>query len=197
MTKPLHFWYEFASPYACLAALRVEDLAKTKGVEVTWHPFLLGAIYKMMNMPTPPMQLTPQKEAYMWMDAKRQAKKYGISCVPPSKFPRVAVLPARVALLGREAGWCPEFSRRIFLANFTKDQEINEPSVVGAILEDIGLDPEETIKKAESPENKLALRQETQKAYDLGIFGVPTWFVGSEVFWGNDRLEEALDLAVS
>lgn len=197
MTKTVDFWYEFASPYACLAALRIGDLAKKKGVEVVWHPFLLGAIYKKMKLPILPMQLTPQKEKYMWMDATRQARKYGIACIPPTEFPRVAVLPARVALLGRKEGWGPEFSRQVFLANFTKDQEIDDPEIVAGILDQMGLDSKEIITRALSPGNKLALRKETEKAYDLGIFGVPTFFVDGEMFWGNDRLEQALEAALN
>jgi len=197
MSKKLHFWYEFASPYACLAALRIEEMAAPKGVDVVWHPFLLGAIFKMMNIPSPPMQLTPQKEAYMWMDAKRQAKKYGIPCIPPSVFPRVAVLPARVALLGREEGWCPEFSRQVFLANFTRDEDIAKPEIIAPILKNMGLNAEKIIEKAEGEGNKQALRSETQKAYDIGVFGVPTFFAGDDMYWGNDRLEEVLEVAAS
>lgn len=198
MTKPtMDFWYEFASPYACLTALRIEDLAEAAGVEVVWHPFLLGAIYKMMELPAPPMQLCPQKEAYMWLDAKRQARLYGFSFKAPSQFPRVAVLAARVALVGRGQGWCPEFSKAVYKANFVDDLDIAKVEIIAAILERIGLDPVTTIEKAQTPENKLALRDKTQEAYDKDIFGVPTFFVGDEIYWGNDRLEQALKAAIS
>lgn len=198
MTKPkLHFWYEFASPYACLAAFQIEDTAKAAGVEVVWHPFLLGAIFKMMKMPALPMQGCPQKVAYMWMDAVRQAKHYGVAFKKPSQFPRVAVLPARVALVGRDQGWCPEFSKEVFKANFVEDQDIGRVEVIAGILERMGLDPLALIEKAQTPENKLVLRDETQEAYDKGIFGVPTFFVGEEIFWGNERLDQALKLAVT
>ncbi|MHA1544226.1 MAG: 2-hydroxychromene-2-carboxylate isomerase, partial [Alphaproteobacteria bacterium] len=153
MTKPtMDFWYEFASPYACLTALRIEDLAEAAGVEVIWRPFLLGAIYKMMELPAPPMQLCPQKEAYMWLDAKRQAGLYGFPFKAPSQFPRVAVLAARVALVGRGQGWCPEFSKAVYKANFADDLEIAKVEIIAGILERIGLDPVTTIEKAQTPE---------------------------------------------
>lgn len=196
MTKAgLDFWFEFASPYACLAAFQVEDIAKAAGVGVVWHPFLLGAIYKMMELPAPPMQLCPQKEAYMWMDAARQAKHYGVAFKKPGQFPRSGVLASRVALVGRGQGWCPEFSRAVFKANFVENQDIASVEVIAGILDRMGLDPVATIEQSLSPENKLILRDETQEAYDKGIFGVPTFFVGDEIFWGNDRLDQALKLA--
>lgn len=193
----LHFWYEFASPYACLAAIRIEDVASEKGIEVVWHPFLLGAIYKMMDLPMPATQLTKQKFDYMWLDSARQAKRYGFVFRRPSQFPRVAVLPSRIALIGREAGWCPEFSRRVYEANYANDLDIASEDVMKKILKDMGLDAEAVLAAATSPENKEILKVETQEAFDKDIFGVPTFFAGDEMFWGNDRLEQALEAAVA
>ncbi len=196
MTKPkIDFWYEFASPYAFLSALRIEDLAKEAGVEIKWRPFLLGAIFKMLKLPSLPMKSSPQKEAYMWMDVARQANLYGFAFKKPSKHPRVAVLPSRVALVGREQGWCPEFSKAVFKATFVDDQDIASVEVNAAILDQMGVDPVTTLDRAMSPENKLALREETQKAFDKGIFGVPTFFRRDQPFWGNDRLEQVLKMA--
>lgn len=192
----LDFWYEFASPYACLAAMRIEGVAEAKGVEVIWHPFLLGAIYKMMDLPAPPMQMTKQKFNYMWLDSARQAKLDGFALRRPSQFPRIAVLPSRVALIGRGEGWCPEFSRRVFQANYADDQDIAKEEVIRRILKDMGQDADGVLTAALSPENKEALKVETQEAFDKDIFGVPTFFAGDEIFWGNDRLEQALDAAL-
>lgn len=197
MTKKLHFWYEFASPYACLATLRIEDVAKAAGVEVIWHPFLLGAIYKMMELPAPPMQLSPQKEAYMWMDVARQAGHQGFVFRKPDQFPQSAVLPSRVALVGLKEGWGEDFSRRVYEANFIHNQLISDVGVIAQILIDMGKDPEQVMALATTPENKKALMVQTQKAFDKKIFGVPTFFVDDEMYWGNDRLEEALRFASS
>ena len=192
MTKPkLDFWYEFASPYAYLAALSIENKAKAAGVEVVWRPFLLGAIFKMMKLPALPMQISPQKEAYMWMDASRQARRQGFLFRKPDQFPQSSVLPSRVALVGFKEGWGEDFSRRVYAANFAHNQLISDVQVISQILADMGKEPEKVLALATSPANKKALMVETQTAFDKGIFGVPTFFVGNEMFWGNDQMLEA------
>ncbi len=194
--KTLHYWYEFASLYSYLTAMRIEDVAKQKGVKVIWRPFLLGAIYKMLKLPVPPMQLNPMKEQYMWLDCARQAKRLGIPFNKPDRFPQVAVLPARVALIGLKEGWGEAFSKRVYQANFVQNQLISDVGVISQILEEMGHKPEEVLARATTPENKKALMIETQKAFDKNIFGVPTFFAGDEIFWGDDRLELALEAAV-
>lgn len=192
----IDFWYEFASPYSFLAAMRIADVAKEKGVEVKWRPFLFGAIFKMMKLPTPPMQLTPQKFEYMWLDVVRQAKHRGFSLNPPPEFPRGAVLPSRVALIGLGEDWGEEFSRRVFQANFVHGEDIATPEVVGKILEEMDQDAAAILEQASSQEIKDQLRAQTQEAFDIKIFGVPTFMVGDEMFWGDDRLELALEAAL-
>lgn len=193
----LDFWYEFASPYSYLSAMRIGDVAKSKGVEVIWRPFLLGGIYKMLELPIPPMQLNPMKEEYMWLDSARQAGRHGISFRKPDRFPQAAVLPARVALIGFNESWGEDFSKRVYEANFVHNQLISDAGVIRQILSDMGHDPEDVLARATTPENKKALMDETQKAFDKKIFGVPTFFVGDEIFWGDDRLEQALEAAAS
>ena len=195
MTKPkLDFWYEFASPYAYLAAMRIEDKAKVSGVEVVWRPFLLGAIFKMMKLPTGPMQISPQKEAYMWMDIKRKAGR-GLPYRKPDQFPQSAVLPSRVALVGFKEGWGEDFSKRVYRANFVHNELISDVQIIRQILADMGKDPEKVLALANTPANKKALMVETQTAFDKGIFGAPTFFAGDEMFWGNDLMLEAFATA--
>ena len=188
----VEFWYEFASPYSCLAALSIEDKAKAAGVEVVWRPFLLGAIYKMMEQAGQPMQIGPQKEAYMWMDAKRQAGHQGFPFRKPDQFPQSSVLPSRVALVGFKEGWGEDFSRRVYEATFAHNQLISDVQVISQILADMGKNPEKVLALANAPENKKALMVDTRTAFDKKIFGAPTFFVGNEMFWGNDRMLEAL-----
>lgn len=197
MTQPtLHYWYEFASPYSYLSAMRIGDVAKERGVKVIWRPFLLGGIYKMLELPIPPMQLNPMKAEYMWLDCTRQARRHGIPLHKPDHFPQSAVLPARVALIGLKEGWGEAFSIRVYQANFVHNQLISDARVISQILAELGQEPEDVIARATTPENKQALMAETQEAFDKKIFGVPTFFVGDEIFWGDDRLELALETAV-
>jgi len=167
------------------------------GVEVVWRPFLLGGIYKMLNLPIPPMQLNPMKEEYMWLDSARQAARYGISYNKPDQFPQVAVLPARVALIGLKEGWGEDFSKRVYEANFVHNRMISDIGVISQILMEMKMDPEEVLLRATTPGNKQALMDQTLEAFDKKIFGVPTFFVGDEIFWGDDRLELALERASS
>ena len=193
----MDFWYEFASPYSYLAAMRIADMAKAKGVEVKWRPFLFGAIFKMMKLPAPPMQMCPQKFEYMWLDVVRQAKRRGLEMNQPPEFPRSAVLPSRVALIGLGEGWGEEFSRAVFQANFVHGEDIATPDVIDKILEGMDQDAPAILEQASSQEIKDQLRAQTQEAFDIKIFGVPTFMAGDEMFWGDDRLELALETALS
>lgn len=198
MQKPtLEFWYEYSSPYAYLSSARIEALAKQRDVEVVWRPFLLGAVYKMLEMPTPAMRDHPFKDDYLWMDIARQAARYHIPIRRSIIFPKNGLLAARVSLIGLNEGWGEDFTKRVYRASFADDLDIGQPDVIEAILKNMALDAGEVLDFAGADENKLALRGQCQEAYDKKIFGIPTFFAGDEMFWGNDRLELALKAAVT
>ncbi len=114
----------------------------------------------------------------------------------PSQFPRNGLLAARLACQFADAPWLPEFIRQVYKANFAEDREIADPAVIRSILESLH-QPASLVSQAESPEAKAKLREHTERAQQLGIFGAPTIAVGSEIFWGNDRLEAAIAWAIS
>ncbi|AYH45883.1 2-hydroxychromene-2-carboxylate isomerase [Azoarcus sp. DN11] len=188
----IEFWYEFASSYSYLSVMRIEALARDAGVAVEWKPFLLGPVFLAMGWNDSPFNIYPPKGRYMWRDLARLAGKYGLPFRLPSCFPRGGLLAARVALQGVAAGWVAEFSRRVMLANFAEDRDIGDTEVVGAILADLGLPAEKLLAAAVTDDNKLALRRQTERASELGMFGAPSFRAGDELFWGNDRLEDAL-----
>lgn len=193
ISKGIQFWFEFASTYSYLSAFRIERLAGDAGVPVEWKPFLLGPIFRSQGWSTSPFNIYPAKGRYMWRDIERLCDKYGIPFRKPTQFPRNGLLPARVACVAMSEGWCPEFTRAVFRANFAEDQDISKPNTIIEILELIGRDRTDIIERAESPENKELLRKQTEEAKNLGIFGAPTFVVGHELFWGNDRLEDAIE----
>lgn len=196
MQRPrIEFWYEFASSYSFLSVMRLEALAGAAGVDVAWRPFLLGPVFLSLGWNDSPFNIYPPKGRYMWRDLARLAEKYDLPFRVPSRFPRNGLLAARVALLGVEEGWIAPFSREIMRANFAEDREIGDEEVVEAILRDLGLPAGELLAAAVATDNKLALRHQTEEATALGLFGAPTFRVGDELFWGNDRLEDALDWA--
>jgi 2-hydroxychromene-2-carboxylate isomerase len=191
----MEFWFEFASTYSYVAAGRIETLARVAGVEVAWRPFLLGPIFQKQGWSDSPFNLYPAKGAYMWRDMERLCQGYGLPFKRPSVFPRNGVRAARVALLGAEAAWGPGFVRAVYRANFGDDRDIGDPEVLVALVDEQGVDGREVLAEAESPERRPRLREQTERAEQLGIFGAPTFVVGSELFWGSDRLEQALELA--
>jgi 2-hydroxychromene-2-carboxylate isomerase len=201
MPEPVHptldFWYEFGSNYSYLSVMRIEALAAGRGIALRWRPFLLGPIFRDFGWPTSPFVLQKEKGAYVWRDMARLCRQYGLPWTQPTVFPRSAVLPLRVALLGAEQPWIAEYSRRMMQINFVADREIDTADAVGEVLSAMALPAADLLEKAQSEANKQRLRQQTENARALGIFGAPTFFVAGEMFWGNDRLDDALDFAVS
>jgi 2-hydroxychromene-2-carboxylate isomerase len=190
-------WFEFASNYSYLSVMRIEADAARRGVAICWRPFLLGPIFRSFGWNTSPFVLQQAKGAYVWKDMARLCRKRGLPWQQPSTFPRCALLPARVALVGAAQPWIGAYCRRIMTINFADDQDIDSPEVVGAVLQQLGLPAQQILDEAQSEANKLALRQQTESAQALGIFGAPTFMVRGEMFWGDDRLDDALDHAAS
>lgn len=190
----LDFWYEFASPYSFLSALRIEPLAEAAGVSLRWRPFLLGPIFAAQGWSTSPFALYPSKGRYMWRDVERRAGRNGLALVKPETFPQNSLIAARLALAGREAGWLPAFSKALFRAGFGEGRNIAEEAVLNAALKEAGADPGVAFPASRSEEVKGRLRAEIEYAKSIGIFGGPTFVTeDGELFWGDDRLEEALD----
>jgi 2-hydroxychromene-2-carboxylate isomerase len=198
-TPSLEFWFEFGSTYSYLSAARIEDVAATAGVPVLWEPFLLGPIFAEQGWEDSPFNVYPAKGRYMWRDVERLCAKYRIPFTKPSHFPRNGLLAARVACLAKATSesWLPKFVRAVFRANFAEDREIGDATEIRSILDSLGQPGTELIEQAQAPENKRRLRDQTQRARELGIFGAPSFVVGRELFWGNDRLEDALVWASS
>ncbi|OZI77247.1 2-hydroxychromene-2-carboxylate isomerase [Bordetella genomosp. 12] len=198
MTLPapsVEMWFDFASPYSYLAMARVEALASQAGVRLTLQPFLLGPIFQAQGWNDSPFRLYPGKGAYMMRDIARLADKYGVPYHRPVIFPRVGVLPARLALLGQHQAWGLAFCQAVFRANFAQDRDIQDEDVMQEILLELGLDAADWIARARTEATKEALRRQVDRARQHGIFGAPTFMVGDEMFWGNDRLEDALQWA--
>jgi 2-hydroxychromene-2-carboxylate isomerase len=193
----IEFWFDFGSNYSYLSMMRIRRLAATAGVRVELQPFMLGPIFKTLGWETSPFVLQTMKGNYVWQDMRRQCLKYGLRWQRPSVFPRNALLAARVALLGEGEPWVMDFCEQVMLANFADDREIGEPAVIADILDSLGLDSAAIIAAAGMDASKAALRRRTADALARGIFGAPMFFVGDEMFWGNDRLEDALALATT
>ena len=122
--RKLELWYEFASTYSYLSVMRVEAVAAAAKVEVAWRPFLLGLIFRAQGWSDSPFNLFPAKGRYMWRDMERLAAGYGLPFRRPSVFPRNGLSAARIALLAEGEGWCPDWTRAVFSAEFAHDRDI-------------------------------------------------------------------------
>ncbi|MDR7036374.1 2-hydroxychromene-2-carboxylate isomerase [Methylobacterium sp. BE186] len=190
----LEFWYEFASTYSYLAAMRVEALAQSAGVTVRWRPFLLGPIFAAQGWTSSPFNLYPAKGRNMWRDLEREAARLGLPPITrPDPFPQNSLSATRVAVFGADQDWLLPFSKAVYAAEFAEGRSIAEPASVAAILDRLGLDGTLTLKSASAEANKTRLRVAGEEARSRGIYGAPTFLTDDgELFWGNDRLEQAL-----
>jgi 2-hydroxychromene-2-carboxylate isomerase len=189
----LEFWYEFASTYSYPAAMRIETLAAREGVGLRWRPFLLGPLFKEHGWNDSPFNIYAAKGRYMWRDLTRICESEGLALkLPPVRFPQNGLKAARVALVGEREGWTPAFTRAVFAANYAGQKDISEDATLSAILTGLGVDAGLALAAANAPENKEVLKRQTEEAGSRGLFGAPSFTVGDELFWGNDRLEAAL-----
>jgi 2-hydroxychromene-2-carboxylate isomerase len=197
MARPtVDFWFEFASTYSYPAAMRISPLAEAAGVAVRWRPFMLGPIFKAQGWATSPFNLFPAKGRNMWRDLERTCDTLGLPFVRPTTFPQNTLLAARVALVGLAEAWGEDYCRAIYRAEFGEGQEIQESEAIAGVLASLGLDAGSALDRAQSNRIKSQLRAHTDAAEQLGIFGSPSFVTtDGELFWGNDRLEAALNWA--
>ncbi len=188
--SPIEFWFDLASPYSALAALRIADVAA--GLDVRWQPFLLGPIFQAQGWNDSPFNLFPAKGRWMWRDVPRRAARRGLAFRQPSRFPRHSVLANRVALAALAEGWGEDCVRAMYRAEFAEDADIADPAVMAGIVARLGRDGSAVVSRAQVQPIKDALRAATEQAALQGIFGAPTFLVAGELFWGDDRLEDAV-----
>jgi 2-hydroxychromene-2-carboxylate isomerase len=179
----LQFWFDPASTYSYVAAMRIEDACARAGVALGWKPFLLGPIFSaQLGIKDSPFNAFPVRGRYMWRDLERLCAKYNLKWQKPTVFPRHSVLAARVCC----ADPIGDVVRAVFRANFADDVDIADPAVLSKIV------GAERVERASSPEVKLRLRANTEEAVRLGIFGAPDFVSGGELFFGQDRLDDAI-----
>ena len=191
----VEFWYEFASTYSYPAAMRVEEAAEKAGVTLHWRVFLLGPVFAAQGWNDSPFNIYPAKGRYMWRDMARICEAEGIALREPVRFPQNGLKAARLALLGEEEAWGAAFVRQVYLANFAHAQDISDEAVLADILSSLGLEAAPLLARTREDGVKERLRARTEEAASRGIFGAPSFLVGDELFWGNDRLEQAFQWA--
>lgn len=193
----LDFWYDFASTYSYPAAMRVEDVARERNVTVCWQPFLLGPVFARQGWTTSPFNLFPAKGRNMFRDLERICGKAGLPFMRPDPFPQNSLLAARVAC-ALDDSTRGAFTRAVYASEFGEGRRIDAVDTMEAAILACGLEPRVVLERAGSDANKARLRARGAEAETHDIYGAPSFVTaGGELFWGNDRLEDAVEWAAS
>jgi 2-hydroxychromene-2-carboxylate isomerase len=189
---PIDFWFSLASTYTYLSVMRMAEVVQRTGVEIRWRPFNVRSI--MIEQNNIPFRTKPVKLSYMWRDLERRAALHGVPYVGAPPYPlRDVILSDCVALIGAREGWCSAYMPAIYRRWFIGQRDVSDEPDIAAALAEVGQDPEHVLPMARAESAKQALVEATDTAKRLGLFGSPTFVVGSELFWGDDRLEQAID----
>jgi len=189
MSKQVEFYFDFGSPTAYLAYTQLPKIAQDCGAEIAWRPMLLGGVFKATGNQSP--VTVAAKGKWMFSDLDRWAKRYGVTLARNPYFPVNTLTLMRIAagLQQRQPDRFLRYVDAIFRAMWEKPANLNDPAIVAATLQAAGFDAAALAALAGEPEVKAALIATTDEAVARGVFGAPTMFVGSEMFFGQDRLE--------
>ncbi len=186
------FYYDLVSPYSYLAYDRVERICEEHGAELVLKPMLLGAVHKSVGLQAP-IEIQ-SKGRYQVRDIHRWARHYRLPMKFPEPFPFRTLKTMRAALALVGVGDLEAFTREAFALYWEEGgapkgfEEVDEDGPIRKVARRVGRDPEEVLEGATTGEAKQALKSATTEAVERGVFGAPTFFVGDEMFWGNDRL---------
>ena len=196
-SQTIEFWLGYGSGYSYLTVMRIDRALEARGIRLVWKPYNLTILLREKGLPKGPFIPRPEKLAYMWRDLERRAQRRGLPYRKPTQYPVDSQKTVRVGYLAALEGWCSQFSRRVFEMNFVEGRAIGGPGNLEAALTDIGKDAEATIHRAHEKDIEEALERDTRWAMDHGMFGSPHFLVGDELFWGDDRLEDAIEWCIS
>ena len=194
--KEIEFWFSIGSTYTYLSVTRLKEVEQKYEVKFSWQPFSVRKIMlEMDNVPFPPTKKV--KADYMWRDIERRANSYGFEAKVPAPYPlKEFNLANKIAVIGMQEGWCSDYVivtyRRWFVAGLEPGSEPN----VSESLREIDQDPERALELAADDNIHKAYLSQTEQAQTKRIFGSPCFIVDGELFWGDDRLEDAVNWAL-
>jgi len=193
MAQQVEFFFDYGSPFSYLADTQLAALERRTRATIVYRPMLLGAVLKETGNASP--ITVPAKGRYMGVELHRWARRYGVPFAANKFFPINTMRLMRGAVAAQHAECFAEYHRVIYPAFWVDGANLGEPEVIRAVLDKAGLNADLILARIEEPDVKEQLRLNTEEAVRRGVFGAPTFFVGEEMFWGNDRLmfvEEAL-----
>lgn len=187
MSKQVEFYFDVGSPASYLAWTQIAQLAERHGAEVVYQPMLLGGVFKATGNASPAS--VPAKGRYTRIDFERFARRYEVPFAQNPFFPinTMQLMRGAVALL--DGDQFQPYVDAVFRAIWVKGQNMGDPDVVARVLGGQGFDVAGLLQQINDPAVKERLRQITERAIERGVFGAPTFFVGDEMFFGQDRLD--------
>ena len=189
----VNFWFSIGSTYTYLTVNRLQEIAIKENIKFNWHPFSVRKIMMDMdNIPfTPPSKKI--KSDYMWRDIERRANFYGFEAKVPAPYPlKEFDLANQIAVLGMSEGWGIDYVVKTYRRWFQQGKEPATEPNLAEILQELNLDHQDTIQKANDNKIKEQYLNNTNFAYEKGVFGSPSFIYNDEVFWGDDRLEDCI-----
>jgi 2-hydroxychromene-2-carboxylate isomerase len=190
----IDFWFSIGSTYTYLSVMRAADVARSEGITLHWRPFNVRQIISEVG--NRPFQGKPVKMAYMWRDIERRADRYGFPASVPAPYPIPNLdLANLVAVVAQHEGWCADYARATYIRWFQRGLEPGAEPSLSQSLEACGQEPERVLALARSAATESAYAANTDSARAAGVFGAPSFVVEGELFWGDDRLEDAVSWA--
>ena len=188
MPEPVRFYFDFSSPYSYFATFKIDETCESLGREVTWKPFLLGALFKITG--AKPLTETPLKGDYCKNDWERLGRYMNVPWTMPAKFPIPTQAAARAFywLDDQDSALAKRFAREAFMAYFGRGTDIMSAEAVAKLAAPLGVDHGALAAALDDDKVKQRLKDETQAAIDAGVFGAPYFIVDGEGFWGSDRM---------
>ena len=191
--RKIEFWYSIGSTYTYLSTHRLAQIETENEVIFEWSPFSVRS--RMIEMENVPFMAEKKRDKidYMWRDVQRRANFYGFNAKVPAPYPlKEFDLANKVAILGKDQGWIKEYTILTYKKWFLEHLEPGSEPNLSSTLKEIGLDSDNVIKQAQTDEIEQKYLKNTEMAKNKGIFGSPTFIVENEVFWGDDRCEDAI-----
>ena len=191
--RKIEFWYSIGSTYTYLSTQRLAQIETENEVVFEWCPFSVRS--RMIEMENVPFMAEKKRDKidYMWRDVQRRANFYGFNAKVPAPYPlKEFDLANKVAILGKDQGWIKKYTILTYKKWFLDHLEPGSEPNLSSTLKEIGLDSDSLIKKAQTDEIEQKYLKNTEMAKNKGIFGSPTFIVENEVFWGDDRCEDAI-----
>jgi 2-hydroxychromene-2-carboxylate isomerase len=185
----LEFFFDYGSPYSYLADSRLPALAERTGAELSYRPMLLGGVFKATGNSSPVANPCEAKRSYAALEIQRWVAHLGVPFRGNPHFPINTLLLMRSAVAAQRAGVFEPFHRAVYPAFWAEGENLGEPEVIARVVERAGLDARALLEAAGDAAVKAELRANTEEVVARGAFGAPTFFVGDEMFFGNDRLD--------